>query len=163
MLEELPLDPLCHDRSVFACGVVPLDDYLHRLAAQHQKKGISIVRVLVDSVAPQTILGYYSLSAAQVAHASLDVGARKALPPYPVPCFRLGRLAVDQRFRGQGLGKVLVGLAVQRCLQARTHVAAYAMLVDAKDAMAQNFYTHYGFVPCADNPMTLYLPLGRNL
>ena len=51
--------------------------------------------------------------------------------------------------------------AVQRCLQARQHVAAFALLVDAKDQAAQNFYLHYGFTPCVDKPMTLYLPLGR--
>ncbi len=163
VLEEQLLEAQRHDRSSFDCGVPPLNDYLHRLAAQHQKKGISTVRVLVDSDAPPTILGYYSLSAAHVAHAALPAETRKTLPPYPVPCFRLGRLVVDLRFRGQGLGQVLVGLAVQRCLQARQHVAAFAMLVDAKDTAAQNFYLHYGFTPCADKPMTLYLPLGRTL
>ncbi len=161
VLEELLIETQRHNRSSFDCGVPPLNDYLHRLAAQHQKKGISTVRVLVESETPQTILGYYSLSAAHVAHEALPAETRKTLPQCPVPCFRLGRLAVDQRFRGQGLGQVLVGLAVQRCLQARQHVAAFAMLVDAKDTAAQNFCLHFGFTPCVDKPMTLYLPLGR--
>jgi len=42
-------------------------------------------------------------------------------------------------------------------------VAAYALVVDAKGENAGAFYRHYGFVPCRDNPMTLYLSLGANL
>ena len=37
---------------------------------------------------------------------------------------------------------------------------ACALVVDAKGEDAQSFYEHYGFTPCRDNPMTLYLPLG---
>jgi len=44
-----------------------------------------------------------------------------------------------------------------------TWVAAYALVVDAKGENAGAFYRHYGFVPCRDNPMTLYLSLGANL
>jgi len=39
-------------------------------------------------------------------------------------------------------------------------VAAYALVVDAKGESAKTFYEHYGFTPCRDNPMTLYLSLG---
>lgn len=37
----------------------------------------------------------------------------------------------------------------------------YALIVDAKDDAAKAFYEHYGFVPCVDQPRTLYLPLGK--
>jgi predicted GNAT family N-acyltransferase len=86
---------------------------------------------------------------------------RKRLPRYPVPCFRMGRLACRTDQRGRGLGRLLLGCAVDRCLKARTQVAAYALLVDAKDEVAKAFYEHYGFTPLADQPLTLYLPLGR--
>jgi hypothetical protein len=47
--------------------------------------------VLVDSADVATVLGYYKLSAAEVAQlADADC---KRLPRYPVPCFRMGRLA----------------------------------------------------------------------
>lgn len=160
MLEEQLLDATQHDRSQFACGVAALDEYLLRFAVQQSKKGVSIVRVLIDSRAPQTILGYYSLSAAQVEVDQLDERTRKKLPRYPVPCFRMGRLAVNAAHHGQGLGKVLIGCAVERCLLAKNHVAAYALIVDVKDAQAKKFYQHYGFAACRDNPLALYLPLG---
>jgi hypothetical protein len=40
-------------------------------------------------------------------------------------------------------------------------VAAYALIVDAKDNAAAAFYRHYGFDTCSGNPSMLYLPLGN--
>lgn len=161
MLEEHRLNPTTHDRSGFDCGVRELNEYLQRLADQHRKKGISTTWVLVDSAAPKLILGYYSLSAAQVDAQSLSEADRDKLPRYPVPCFRMGRLACRADSRGQGLGKLLMGLAVDRCLKAREQVAAWALIVDAKNAVAKAFYENYGFTTLRDQPMALYLPLGR--
>lgn len=160
MLEEQLLDPRRHDRQAFTSGVAELDEYLHRFAVQQSKKGIAVVRVLIDTDAPKTILGYYSLSAAQVDAAQLDERTQKNLPRYPVPCFRLGRLAAHSAHHGRGLGRLLMGCAVERCLEAKKHVAAYALIVDAKGEDAKSFYEHYGFTPCRDNPMILYLSLG---
>ena len=160
MLEEQPLDPDLHDRAGFSCGISELDDYLHRFAVQHRRKGVSTVHVLVDTENPSLILGFYTLSAAQVDSAELGDADRKKLPRYPIPCFRLGRLACRMDHRGRGLGKLLIGCAVERCLQARKQVAAFALIVDAKSPEAKAFYEHYGFTPCVDASMTLYLPLG---
>ncbi len=160
MLEERALDAQRHDRAGFSCGVAELDEYLHRFASQHRKRGISTAFVLVDSSEPSRVLGYYTLSAAEVDVAELRDADRKKLPRYPVPCFRMGRLACRADQHGQGLGKLLVACAVQRCLQARQQVAAFALIVDAKDEPAAAFYRHYGFTPCADSALTLYLPLG---
>lgn len=161
MLEEQSLDPARHDRSRFTCGVAVLDDYLKQFALQHSRKGISTVSVLVDTAQPGIVLGYYTLSAAQLDITGLALADRHKLPRFPVPCFRMGRLACHKDWRGQGLGKVLVGCAVERCLEARKQVAAFALMVDAKDASAKAFYMHYGFTPCADAPMSLYLPLSK--
>lgn len=159
MLEDQPFDPDVHDRAGFTCGIPELDEYLYRYAAQQRRKGVSTVHVLVDSEAPSIILGYYTLSAAQVDVTELSDAERRKLPRYPVPCFRMGRLACCKERRGQGLGRLLIGCAVERCLLARKQVAAYALLVDAKDVTAKKFYEHYGFKSCTDAEMTLYLPL----
>jgi GNAT superfamily N-acetyltransferase len=161
VLEEHPLDPVRHDRAAFDCGVAPLNEYLHRYADQQRRRGVSAVYVLVDADAPGLILGYYTLSAAEVDATALSESERKKLPRYPIPCFRMGRLACRLDQQGRGLGKMLLGCAVDRCLQARQQVAAYALLVDAKDDEAKRFYLHYGFTACLDRPLTLYLPLGR--
>lgn len=161
MLEEQPLDPSIHDRQGFDCGIAPLNEYVQRYAEQHRKKGISSAYVLVDSAVPSKVLGYYTLSAAEVSKERLSDEDKKRLPMYPVPCFRMGRLACSVERQGQGLGKLLVGCAVNRCLKVRQQLSAYALLVDAKDETAKAFYEHYGFKPLRDAPLTLYLPLGR--
>ncbi len=72
----------------------------------------------------------------------------------------MGLLGRDLRWRGEGLGELLVGLAVERCLQARQSVGGYTLTVDAKGEAAKNFYLHYGFRSYLDTPNSLYLPLG---
>lgn len=161
MLEEHPLDPAIHDRQGFECGVPALDEYLRRFADQHRRQGITSVFVLTDSKQPDRILGYYTVSAAEVDAQRLPETERKKLPRYPLPCFRMGRLACQTNQHGHGVGKLLLGCAVDRCLKARQQVAAYALLVDAKDEPAKSFYEHFGFAAFVDSPMTLYLPLGR--
>ena len=161
MLEDLPLDPAVHDRQAFTCGVHALDEYLQRFAQQHRQRGISSIYVLTDSAQPERILGYYTLSAAEVDAQRLEDAERSKLPRYPVPCFRMGRLACSQGHQGRGLGKLLLACAVDRCLKARQQVAAYALLVDAKDGAAKAFYLHFGFKAFRDSPLTLYLSLGR--
>jgi ribosomal protein S18 acetylase RimI-like enzyme len=69
----------------------------------------------------------------------------------------MGRLAVDRQFKGQGLGAVLLADALTRALS--SDIAAFALIVDAKDDAAPAFYRHHGFTAFADNPRTLFLPL----
>ena len=160
MLEEQILDARRHDRAAFHCGEPALDAYLHKYALQQAAKGISSIFVLVDDALPEKILGFYSLSAAQIDAQQRGEAERQKLPKYPVPCFRMGRLARDMEHWGTGVGAMLIGLAVGRCLKAKTHVGAFALLVDAKNAKAKAFYQHYGFIACQDAPMTLCLALG---
>lgn len=161
VLEELRLSSKVHDCTVFDCGTPVLNEYLAQFATQHRRRGISQIYVLVNSESPSVILGYYTLSAAQVDAAQISEVDRKRLPRFPVPCFRMGRFAIHKDQKGKGLGKLLIGLAVDRCLHVKEEVAAYALIVDAKDENAKSFYEHYGFTACVDQPMALYLPLGR--
>ena len=106
----------------------------------------------------QRIAGYYTLASASISLADLPADVAKKLPRYPaVPAVRLGRLTVDQAFQGRGVGGVLLAEALARAL--RADIAAYAMVVDAKDATAAAFYQHHGFLAFASQPRTLFLPL----
>ena len=69
--------------------------------------------------------------AAQLDAAPLSLADQRKLPRYAIACFRLGRLARDIGSRGKGIGKVLMGLAVDRCRKAKVAIGAYALLVDA--------------------------------
>ena len=159
MFEEQQLDPIRHNRKAFSCGEPALDRFLKQQAHQNMRRGVSQTFVLVPPDAPAEIAGFYTLAPAEVTLADLQPGDAKPLPPYPVPCFRIGRLARDQRWHGHGLGPLLLGLAVQRCLNAKRSVGSYALVVDAKTPSAAAFYAHHGFRSIQDTPRSLYLPL----
>lgn len=129
-----------------------------------RRRNLSQVYLLVNHDEPDVVLGYYTLSAAQVEANQLSEKEKRKLPRYPIPCFRMGRFALQQSIQGQGLGKKLLGCAVDRCLQARKEVAAYAIIVDAKDDKddkAKSFYEHFGFTAFTDRPLSLYLSMRR--
>ena len=155
------LDSKRHDCAGFDCGVETLNRYLRTLAVQHRSKGIATSFVLVDSAEPTRILGYYSLSAATLAFERLADSDRKGLPTYPIPAVRIGRLASSASARGMGLGELLLQSAVKRILQARDTLGVYAVVVEAKDALAEAFYRKYGFRLCDVQTRQLYLPLGK--
>ena len=160
MFEEQQLDPTRHNRKAFCCGVPALDRFLQQQAHQNMRRGVSLTFVLAPMDGPAEIAGFYTLAPAEVPLAGLQPADARPLPPYPVPCFRMGRLARDQRWQGQGIGPLLLGLAVQRCLDAKRSVDGYALIADAKDAAAKAFYERHGFRTFQDTPLSFYLPLG---
>ena len=144
------------DRSGFDCGTPALDHYFHAQVTQDIKRRVATCFVAHDETG--TIAGYYTLSAAGVMLTQLPASVVKKLPRYPsVPVVRMGRLAVDRRFKGLSLGAALLFDALARA--ARSDIGAYAMQVDAKDEAAAAFYQHHGFTPFEQQALTLYLPL----
>lgn len=160
MFNEQQLDPAHRNRKAFSCGVPALDRFLQQQAHQNMRRGVGQAFVLVQANAPAEITRICTLAPAEVRLADLQPADDKPLPPHPVPCFRMGRLARDQRWQGQGIGPLLLGLAVQRCLDAKRSVGGYALIVDAKDSTAKAFYERHGFRTFQDTPQSLYLTLG---
>lgn len=150
------LDVAHHDRKAFDCLSVPLNQYLQAQAGQDMRRRIAACFVAVAE--DGRIAGYYTLASASVLLADLPDGVSKRLPRYPtVPAVRLGRLAIDHSFQGQGLGGALLADALDRAI--RSEVASYAMVVDAKDDAATAFYQHHGFIEFPSSPRKLFLPL----
>ncbi len=148
-----------HARISFSCGVKALDRYFHQQVSQDIKRRATACYVAVDSTSKK-VAGYYTLAAGGIALSDLPEAFAKKLPRYPsVPVARLGRLAVDQSYRGQKLGGVLLWDAIARVL--RSDIAVYALVVDAKDEQAESFYLHYGFVKFGSLPNQLMLPLAN--
>lgn len=150
-----PLD-VTHDRVGFNCSSEPLNRYLREQATQDVRRRVAACFVALAE--GQHIAGYYTLAAASLLLTDLPTSIGKKLPRYPtVPAVRMGRLAVDQAFKGQGLGSALLADALDRA--ARSEIAAFAMMVDAKDKGAADFYLHHGFIALPDSPLSLFLPL----
>lgn len=151
-----------HDRSQFACGQPSLDRFLKESARQNQDKDVSRTFVLTRQ-GDARVYGYYTLAAGQIERASLPPKVSKKLPKYPVPVVVLGRLAVDESVKGQQLGRRLLWDALNRSLAAAdadgVGVGIFAVLVDALDESAAEFYRRFEFESLQDLPLRLYLPL----
>lgn len=150
-----PLDA-AHDRARFDSDSEPLNRYLREQVTQDIRRRVAACFVALED--GQRIVGYYTLASASILLADLPAGAGKKLPRYPtVPAVRMGRLAVDRAFKGQGLGGALLADALDRA--ARSEIAAFALMVDAKDDAAAAFYRYHGFISLPDSPLVLFLPL----
>jgi ribosomal protein S18 acetylase RimI-like enzyme len=153
------LEPLSeeHDRSSFRCGEDALDRYFQTQLTQDIRRHIANCFVAVEA-ATSHVAAYYTMSAASIPLVDLPPDETRRLPRYPtVPAVRIGRLAVDQRFQGRGLGAALLADAATRALKA--DAAAFTLLVDAKNEQAVAFYQRFGFRILASRPRTLFLPL----
>lgn len=160
-LTSITVEPLGrqHDRTAFHCGAEALDRYLKQKARQDADKRVAAPFVAVRL--PDTVvLGYYTLSASVLTLTDLPDELARKLPRYPqLPVTLLGRLAVDQSTKGQGLGEHLLLDALHRSLAHADQIAAMAVVVDAKDESAAAFYRHYGFIPMQTQPSRLFVPM----
>lgn len=147
-----------HDRQAFDCGVPELNSYLRRYARQSHEAGGAKTFVAVEPAAPAIILGYYTVAPASLAFAQTPATLTKRLGRYDVPVYLLGRLAVDMSWQGHGLGGELLAAAVERCVRVAHEVGGVALLIDAKDARAADWYKRFGAVPTPSSPLRLVLP-----
>jgi len=149
-----PLDST-HDRAAFNSDLEPLNRYLREQVTQDVRRRVAACFVALADA--KRIAGYYTLASASLLLTDLPVSTGKKLPRYPtVPAVRMGRLAVDQEFKGQGLGGALLADALNRV--AGSEIAAFALMVEAKNEAAADFYRHHGFIALPDSPRTLFLP-----
>jgi GNAT superfamily N-acetyltransferase len=158
---SLVIEPLAkiHDRASFCCGVASLDEYIQKQARQDVKRRISRVFVATDADNTGTIAGYYTLSTLAIELCDLPHTLASKLPHHPIPAALLGRLAVSNEARGNGVGKMLLSDAIKRTLAVSHEIAIYAMVVDAIDDHAQSFYEQFGFSPLGSGQHRLFLPL----
>lgn len=158
---ELIIAPLGkqHDRKSFDCGENSLNQYLHLYANQDIRRRINRVFVVSPPDASQQVIGYYSLSAGSLDANVLPEAFRRRLPRYPAPVVLLGRLAVAESHQGKGLGSILLADALQRIAQASQVMAVYAVVVDALNDQAAEFYRQFGFIPMPSQPLKLFLPM----
>jgi len=147
MRDEYAIVPLDrkHDRWAFSCGNAALDRYLHEQASQNVKKRVATVFVLTEAHG-DAVIGYYSLASGSVDLGEWPEALKKKLPLYPVvPVTLLGRLALNKRDQGKGLGEYLLMDALWRCSTVAREIASLAIIVDAIDDRARRFYEQYGF------------------
>jgi predicted GNAT family N-acyltransferase len=146
-----------HNSTAFSCGAPVLDSYLKERATQDIKRGICAVHVLDEN---DTIIGFYTLSSYTLQLTDLPAAiARKYPRNLLLPCWLIGRLAVDLQFQGKRIGETLLMDALRRVTELAKNAGGYCVVVDAKDETVKPFYAKYGFKPIQDDSLRMYLPL----
>ena len=155
------------DRSGFRSGNIDLDRFFQRYAGQNQFRhhvGTTYVAVQGDHIS-----GFVTVSSGEMVAEKLAKRLRKRLPAYPLPILRLARLAVDERFQGHGIGKLLLRAILELALEMRDRVGCIGIVVDAKPD-AVDFYSTLGFTPVElisgslgdrPEPIAMFLPIGQ--
>lgn len=146
-----------HDLNPFDCGETLLNEWLKQRARKNEVLGASRTFVVCDE---RTVVGYYALAAGSVTH-ELAASKIKRNMPDPIPVIVLGRLAIDQQWKGKGLGYSLLQDALLRCHAAAQHIGARALLVHALSDSAKQFYEHFGFRVSPINERTLMILLSE--
>ena len=134
-----------HNRIDFSCGKELLDIYFHKQVNQDIKRKLSACFVIADQ---NQIKGYYTLSNSSIPLEFIPEALQKKLPNsyHSIPTILLGRLAIDQKFKGKGIGKLLLIDALKRCHDTSKSIASFAVIVDPIDIEAEAFYEKFGFI-----------------
>ena len=130
-----------HDLTQFNCDVAELDRWLRNSARIAAAAGTAATYVMCQG---EQVVGYYALAMTAVVRADAPSRLRRGMPD-PVPVVLLARLALDHKLRGQRLGGFLLVDALRRCVRGGREFGARAVIVDALDERAAQFYRHFGF------------------
>jgi GNAT superfamily N-acetyltransferase len=147
-----------HALEGFDSGTPPLDTWLAHRALRNQQSGASRTFVTCPVDDRVHVVGFYSLAASSVKLEEAPGKVRRNMPE-PIPVILLGRLAVDTRIQGAGLGASLLQDAVRRVAGVADDVGIRALLVHAIDEPAAAFYRHFGFIPAPMDDQTLFVPI----
>lgn len=148
-----PIDA-AQDASGFSCGNAQLDNWLKTTALKAEGSSARTY-VVCDG---QIVVGYYCLATGSVARGTAPGKIRRNVPD-SIPVMIVGRLAVDERSKGKGIGSGMLRDAFRRVLQASGVVGCRAILVHATDQAAVDFYTGHGFAEFPTGSRTMFLPL----
>jgi GNAT superfamily N-acetyltransferase len=140
----MPPRPLAEtdDRTQFDCGRDSLNSWFRRHAWINHVGSLSRVNVLADT--SQRILGYVTLSAAQIERAYLPKPQQRNRPD-PVPATLLGQLGVDKDYQRQGHAASLLLFALRASLRASAIVASVGVITHPLDDGVRAFYARWGF------------------
>ncbi len=142
-----------HQLTGFDCGVPQLNDWLLRRALANQSGGTSRTWVVTGSD-DERVVAFYASSTASVLRSTAPKGFGRNQPE-EMPAILLGRMAVDSKHKGRGLGAALLKHFVLKALDVSGSVGVRLLLVHAKDEEAKTFYQHYGFVESPIDSLTM--------
>ena len=144
-----------HPRRQFRCGEEEVDAWLRTKAWQHQKKHLSVTKVLLDR--DEFIAGYYTLATGQVDFSDLPPELAKKLPRRSLPVAVVAWLGVATQHQEKGLGRLLLAQALRDCYDAGETFAFVAVILDCLNDSAKRFYQKWDFQELPGHPYRLFL------
>lgn len=142
------------DFADFYSGKDDLDRWVKTRALKNEGKATRTYVIYSND----KLAGFYSLAVGSVIRELVPGSIRRNMPD-PIPVMLLARLAVDVNFQGYGIGRGLLQDAFLRTLQVASLAGVRAVMVNAVDDNAANFYQHCGFLASPINRLLLLLPL----
>jgi GNAT superfamily N-acetyltransferase len=136
-----------------SCGKPALDHWLKMRALSNQEKGFTAVIVVHEH---NRVIGYSGLAPTAVVPSVLPRSIRTGQPPDPLSCLLLGQFATDLAGTGKGIGTGLLKHALERCVAAARLIWGRALIVNAVDADAADFWRRRGFLPSRDDRLVLF-------
>jgi len=146
-----------HDLKDFQSGEETLDTWLRERAFANMESAASRTYVISPS-SSRKVIGYYAICMGQILNQEV-IGSMRRNMPRKIPAVILGRLAIDEKYQGTGLGKALLHDAVQRSSRASKEVSARLLVVHAISVKAEAFYLHLGFARLPTETPTYALDL----
>jgi GNAT superfamily N-acetyltransferase len=144
-----------HVSAQFDCGEPALNNWLQQKALKNESRFSRSYVVCNDG----HVAGYYCISAGSVQRQQAPSRLKRNAPD-PIPVAIIGRLAVDRNFHGKGLGKDLLADAMRRIALSAQNIGIAAIMVQAKNASAKDFYMACAeFLTLSNNDLTLFLPI----
>lgn len=141
----------------FDCDKPALNRWLVRRSLMTQSTGTSRTWVVTDG-ADRRVVAFYASSTASVLRESAPKHLRRNQPE-ELPAILLGRLAVDSKHAGKGLGSALLKHFIVKAIEVAGTVGVRLLIVHAKDDEAKRFYARFGFMESPVDPMALMMVL----
>lgn len=123
-----------HDLTKFSCGVDDLDDFLKSDALKQQEQNLNVTYLAKCN---DEIVGYVSILADKIECKKINKNIPTKYQDYS--SIKIGRLAVDERYKGLGLGNEILASTCELIKDISQELGVKFITVDAYFS-ACNFY-----------------------
>jgi len=146
------------NRNDFSSGNLNLDQWLKKYSGQSEDRGQSRTFFAINKNSYE-LLGYYASAFGEVSSSEADENLGESR--YSRPAYLIARLAIDSRWQGYGIGRLLLFDALDRATRASSLAGLELVIVDAIDEQVVKFYEDVGFIPFSPGSTRLFITMKR--
>lgn len=158
MTEAYSCEPLSehHRLEDFCCGEPSIDIWCAAGGRKAHQGWLCSVWILTPG--DGSVDGFFTLSNHTVEGVQLP--SKDAGGVVSSPAILIGKLAVRKELRGQGMGSLLIGHALQRSVEAARLSASRLITLDAANPKLQEWYAMHKFKSYSDEtPLKMYMKM----